>query len=60
MKYCFAILSAMVAKSAFAHPSIVPHDHPHVLNALGGLDVLLLAALAAAVTRMVAEKFRRG
>jgi hypothetical protein len=60
MKYFFAILSTMVAKPALAHPSVVPHDHPHVLNALVGLDVFLLAALAAIVTWIVAEKFRRG
>ena len=60
MKYCFTILSAVLVKPAFAHPSVIPHDHPHLLNTLAGLDVFLLAVLAAAVAWMFAEKFRRG
>ena len=60
MKYSFAVLFTMIASSVLAHPSVVPHDHPHMLNALVGLDVILLAALAAVATWIVAEKSRRG
>ena len=56
MKYSFAVLFTMIASSVLAHPSVVPHDHPHMLNALVGLDVILLAALAAVATWIVAEK----
>ena len=59
MKYFFVISLSMLANSAFAHPSGVPHDHPHVLNAPVGFDVILLAALAAGVAWIFAEKFQR-
>jgi ABC-type transport system involved in cytochrome c biogenesis permease subunit len=52
-------LLAATAAAALGHPSLVPHDHPHALSALAGLDMLLLAALMAGFAAALAGSFRR-
>lgn len=39
-----AVTMALIGKSAFAHPSVVPHDHPHGLSWLPDVGALLIAA----------------
>jgi hypothetical protein len=39
------LLLTVSTSAALAHPSLVPHDHPHAVNSLAGLDMLLVAAL---------------
>ena len=56
MKKLMLLFSIIVASPALAHPSIVPHDHPHGLSGLMGLDLILLVALGAIVAWIVAEK----
>ena len=43
----------------FAHPSLMPHEHPHVPGALAGLDMLLLAVLTGGLATALAVSFRR-
>lgn len=40
-----AVTMAFIARTAFAHPSVVPHDHPHGLNWLPDVGALLIAAV---------------
>jgi hypothetical protein len=59
MKSILTMIFVAGASAASAHPSLVAHEHPHALSALGGLDVLLVAALLAAFTA-AAWKWARG
>jgi hypothetical protein len=52
-------LVAATGVTAFAHPSLVPHEHPHAPSALVGLDVLLLAVLIGGFATALAASFRR-
>jgi hypothetical protein len=46
------------ANAAFAHSSVLPHDHPHGL--LPNLDAVLILALLAAFAFVVFRQFRGG
>jgi hypothetical protein len=46
------------ATSAFAHPSVMPHAHPH--GVLTNLDALAVGVLLAALAALVIGSFRRG
>jgi hypothetical protein len=45
--------------TTFAHPSLMPHEHPHAPSALAGLDMLLLAVLIAGFAAALTTTFRR-
>jgi hypothetical protein len=47
----------IAAAPAFAHPSVVPHDHPHGTQL--SLDAILVFVLLAALTVLIAAKVRR-
>ena len=59
MKSILTMLLVAGASAASAHPSLIAHEHPHELSALGGLDMLLLATLLTAFA-LVAWKKARG
>jgi hypothetical protein len=59
MKTILTMVFVAVASAASAHPSLIAHEHPHELSALGGLDMLLLAALVTAIA-VAAWKTARG
>ncbi|MDT3687837.1 MAG: hypothetical protein RO009_22640 [Pseudorhodoplanes sp.] len=44
MKILIALLSMLVASTAFAHDSTVPHGHPHATSMFPDYAVMLLAA----------------
>ena len=44
-----ALAAALIAESAFAHPSVVPHEHPHAASFLPDAFALMLAALVVAI-----------
>ena len=52
-----AALSA-ASSAALAHPSLIPHEHPHGVSMLPDLDVLLLGVLVAAFALVVVKKVR--
>ncbi len=58
MRTIIAVLSFAGVTAASAHPSLIPHEHPHGVNALVGLDALLLAALIAAFALAVWKQVR--
>ncbi len=58
MRTIIAILSIAGVTAASAHPSLIPHEHPHGANALAGLDSLLLAALVAVFALAVWKQVR--
>lgn len=55
-----AVMMALTAGAALAHPSVVPHDHPHGLSWLPDAGALLLAALTVGVGIIVFRRFRKG
>ena len=60
MKIALAVTMASIGGAAFAHPSVVPHDHPHALSWLPDVGVLLLAALLIGAGILVFRHFSRG
>jgi len=46
MRLILSMLCSIVATAALAHPSIVPHQHPHGLTAIPGLATILLVMLS--------------
>ena len=44
-KMSLIAMAMLVPAVALAHPSIVPHEHPHGLSLLPDLGALLLAAV---------------
>jgi hypothetical protein len=47
MRMILSMLFSIVATAALAHPSVVPHQHPHGLSALPGVETVLLVMLTA-------------
>lgn len=58
MRTIIALLTFAGVSAASAHPSLIAHEHPHGVNALVGLDTLLLAALVAAFALAVWKQVR--
>ena len=58
-KLALSLIASAAATAAAAHPSLVPHEHPHDASALFGLDWLLVLALLAVFAVVVALKVRR-
>jgi len=60
MKTLLSFLPALAASTAQAHPSLVPHHHPHGVSMLPGLDSIVVGAIfAIAVVLFVYAKFGR-
>ncbi len=57
-RYVLSMLPILLSSAALAHPSLMPHSHPHGLSPLAGIDVFLLMMLALAVLGLVS--LRRG
>jgi hypothetical protein len=55
----FAITVAGPIGLAAAHPSIVPHDHPHAASLLPDLAALLMAAVVVGTGVIVIAKARK-
>ena len=45
---------------AAAHPSVVPHQHPHSISMLPDLAALLMAAIAVGAGAFVVARLRKG
>lgn len=54
-----AVMMALTAGTALAHPSVVPHDHPHALSWLPDAGALLLAAFLVGAGIVVFRRFRK-
>ncbi len=59
-RYLIALPVSVFASAALAHTSAVPHVHPHMQSALPGLDVFILAVLAAGLLCLALAKLKRG
>jgi hypothetical protein len=56
MKSLCSFFLAVLSSAAVAHPSLVPHDHPHGLSFLLDFDWLISAMLLAAFAVLVVKK----
>ncbi len=54
------VLVGLGGVSAFAHPSVVPHDHPHATSVLPDAFALMLAALFVGAGFIAYHRFRKG
>ena len=54
------LLTALASAQAFAHPSVVPHDHPHGVSILPDLGAMVLAAALVGAVFAVRRLLRRG
>jgi hypothetical protein len=55
----FVSVGVLMPAFAVAHPSVVPHDHPHATSMLPDLGALALAAIVVGVGFIVV-RHRRG
>jgi hypothetical protein len=60
MKALLPFLLLLAAATAHAHPSLVPHHHPHGVSMLPDLDTIAVAVLALAAALVAYWKFGRG
>jgi hypothetical protein len=61
MKAFFSFLFLLAAVPAQAHPSLVPHHHPHGVSMLPDLDMLVVGFIfLLAVAMVIYTKFTRG
>jgi hypothetical protein len=61
MKRAFLVsIGVMVPASALAHPSVMPHQHPHGVSLLPDLGALLLAALVVGGAALALRRIRKG
>ena len=51
-----AVVLTIVSETAFAHDSVLPHQHPHGVSALPDLSTLGLGALAIAALWLIARR----
>ena len=58
MKIAFAILSMLSASTAYAHDSLVPHQHPHSISMLPDIGTFGVAALILALAVIVYAQFK--
>jgi hypothetical protein len=54
MKTLLSFLLALAAATAQAHPSLVPHHHPHGVSMLPGLDTIVVGAIFAIAVALLA------
>ena len=59
MKAAFSIAFSLVAGSALAHPSFLPHQHPHDWSVLPGADFAMLAVIGVALSVAVFAYIKR-
>jgi hypothetical protein len=60
MKVLLPFLLLLAASTAHAHPSLVPHHHPHGVSMLPDLDTIVVAMFALAAALIAYWKFGRG
>jgi hypothetical protein len=53
------LIGALMPAAALAHPSVVPHEHPHAASLLPDLTVLLMAAVVVGTGAIVIAMSRR-
>ena len=53
-------LIGLSGAAAFAHPSVVPHDHPHATSVLPDALALILAAVVVGLGFVALRRIRRG
>ena len=58
MKSILTLALIAAASAASAHPALISHEHPHEVSALGGLDMLLVAAFITAFALVTWKKAR--
>jgi hypothetical protein len=54
-----ALAVVLNAGAAFAHPSVVPHEHPHAVSVLPDVMLLAVAALMIGFGVVVIRKYRK-
>jgi hypothetical protein len=59
MKKALSIAFTLYAGAASAHPSFLPHEHPHDWSVLPGADMIMVAALALGVSAAVLAYVKR-
>ncbi len=59
MKPLFAWLFCLLATAAFAHPSVVPHEHPHGPSLLPDLDTFVALVALCGVALIVLGRFKK-
>lgn len=58
--FCSLLLVTLVSAQALAHPSVVPHDHPHDASLLPDLGALLMSAVFVGAAILARRLFRKG
>jgi len=60
MKYLPPFILSLGTSAALAHPSLVPHHHPHGVSMLPDLDTFIVGGIFLLAFALLAyEKFRR-
>jgi hypothetical protein len=54
------LLTALASVQALAHPSVVPHEHPHGVSILPDLGAMVLAAALVGAVFAVRRLLRKG
>ena len=60
MKAMITAALALAASTAYAHESLVPHQHPHATSWLPSVELVGVAALVLAVAAIAITRMRRG
>jgi uncharacterized membrane protein YdjX (TVP38/TMEM64 family) len=60
MRAMLTILFSVIASAAFAHPSVVAHEHPHGSSLLPHLALLIIGVIAVVGATVVLHTRRRG
>ena len=55
-----AAATGLSVTSAYAHTSLVPHEHPHLVSMLPDVLAVMLAALLVGIGFVVLRRFRKG
>jgi hypothetical protein len=53
------LIGALMPVAALAHPSVVPHDHPHAVSLLPDLTALLMATVAVGAGAIVVAMLKK-
>ena len=57
-RYVLSMLLILLPAVALAHPSLMPHSHPHGMSPLAGIDIFLAMMLALAVIGLMSLRRR--
>jgi hypothetical protein len=52
-------ISALVPAVAMAHPSMMPHEHPHAISMLPDIAAVMMAAVMVGVGALVLARSKR-